>query len=485
MDIISNYQSLLESIGFEVATNGTVSTKTIEGSLPTTINGLRLILPIPELLRDPDWTTTIAFHPLSEQINAGESLVQRTLCLWITARLTTTLRVLAEEIALLAADTDRHRTLTIRQSKILKEIPTLNEKTIKKLLKIFDRATLDGEYRLINLYQARGKDLNGTLFPRVTFIEFPILARLKAVANAETDELDVFGVSGLTKNDITSLIGLFNIVIGNDTSYSFGSNHSNAPFFHSLLGAYKNLASQFNGLLALLGDIIEDGNELKIGGEWAIELIDNLSAYIGKIPPLEHNRGDRKAPPASQRHSLMSQVAQTNVRTNALPIQPQEPTRTTPKTRTQIVEIVDDAEDVDASNIPAVKTSNWGNTLKKLRVPVTAITSPEEQHGQPRGANINGQGRLMGYDANGYPIYEQPIVEQPRIVGRMSNGEPIYDRPPSGLPVMDNRGYQQPRGQSYPTQGQYHDPRQQSYYASNSPQPVRMSNRQLANGRPR
>lgn len=477
MDIISNYKALLESIGMTVNEDGSVYTQTDDGLVPTTINSLRLFLPLPDLLRDPDWSTTVAFHPLSEQINAGESLVQRTLGLWINARLTTTLRVLAEEISLLAADTDRHRTLTIRQSRILKEIPTLNEKVIKKLLKIFDRATLNGEHRLINIYQARGKELDGTLYPRVTFIDFPILTRLIAVSKGETDDLDVFGVNGLTKNDVASLIGLFNIITGTPKSYSFGSSHSNAPFFHSLLGAYLNLANHFNELINLLSDVIEDSSTLLIPCEQWGDLVSNLSAFIGKVPPLEHNRGDRKAPPATQRHSLMGQVAQTNMRSNAPEVPRQSAAPVSSPTRTQVVEIEDEAEAIDASNVPVAKTSNWSNTLKKLRTPVTAVTSPEEQRGRQRGVPGNGQGAFMGYDANGYPVYDQPAVQQPQVVGRMANGELIYDRPPGGVPAAPNRGYQPVRGQPYPAHGNYDQNRHQ-------PQPaMRMSRRQMANSR--
>lgn len=479
MDILSNYQSLLESIGMIVNPEGTVHTQTDDGVVPTTINGLQLILPLPDQLRDPDWETSVAFHPLSEQINAGESLVQRTLCLWINARLTTTLRVLAQEIALLAADTERHRHLTIRQSKILRDIPTLDEKTVKKLINIFKRATLDGEYRLINLYQARGKELNGTLYPRVTFIEFPILTRLTAVANGDTDEVDVFGVNSLSKNDLSSLIGLFTLITGAPANYSFGSNQSNAPFFHSALGAYANLATHFNGLIDLLDGAIDDIGELHIGLDWKPGLLDELSAFIGKIPPLEHNRGDRKAPPAAQRHSLMGQVAQTNLRSNAPPVAAPEPMRNAPATRTQVVEI-EDEEVVDASNAPVVKTSNWGTTLKKLRTPVTAVTRPEVERGQQRGAS----GRFLGYDRFNNPIYE-PVVEAPRIVGHLANGEPIYDRPLNGAPVQQNN---QPR---FAGNSQYVDPRyqqQQPYYNqqpynNGQPQPQRMSRRQMENSR--
>ena len=76
MPLVALYEAILTALGCSV-TDNLVSLETPDGTLPVIMDKRRLVLPSTEILRASRWTDWIAFHPLSESIARGESLVLR------------------------------------------------------------------------------------------------------------------------------------------------------------------------------------------------------------------------------------------------------------------------------------------------------------------------------------------------------------------------------------------------------------------------
>ena len=75
--LLQHYQAMLNALAFQVDENGFVYSKKVgtDVQIPTTIENRRLALPTEKLLSKPYWDVTVAFHPFSESVVRGESVM--------------------------------------------------------------------------------------------------------------------------------------------------------------------------------------------------------------------------------------------------------------------------------------------------------------------------------------------------------------------------------------------------------------------------
>lgn len=287
MNIIELYESILKSVNFVVDENHLVSYVIGNNKVPVQVSGKRLVLPVHDVLANPDWNATIAFHPLSEAIIRGESPVFRKLKIACLSRLTTVATCLVTELMGIAVDHDYHKKLSPTQSEFLDLIPNVKEETLTKLEKLLDVVSIDGDHRFVNMYIKRGGEFKGKKHQRVCVVDFPLVQELKSEGTY------VCGVNlGSLKNK-KAITALVNYVLpdAEGETYSFGSNSLAAPNLHALLTSFAKIAAKLNKVTNLFKKHLDNPTELHI--ELGFEKhIGDLAQYRDLIPSLTGNEGD-------------------------------------------------------------------------------------------------------------------------------------------------------------------------------------------------
>ena len=287
MTIIELYQSILKSVNFVVDENHLISFVIGNNKVPVQVSGKRLVLPVHDVLANPDWNSTIAFHPLSEAIIRGESPVFRKLKIACLNRLTTVATCLVTELMGIAVDHDYHKKLSPTQNEFLDLIPNVKEETLTKLEKLLDVVSIDGDHRMINMYVKRGGEYKGKKYQRVCVVDFPLIQELKSEGTYAC------GVNLNSLKNKKAIAALFNYVLpeAEGETYSFGSNSLAAPNLHALLTSYAKIATKLNKVTNLFKKHLDNPGDLHI--ELGFDkFIGDLAQYRDMIPSLTGNEGD-------------------------------------------------------------------------------------------------------------------------------------------------------------------------------------------------
>lgn len=447
---------------------------------PATINGKRLILPTQEILRNPDWKTTVAFHPLSENIMRGESEVLKTYRVYIKLHLTKVIGNLWAKLMEIAVNTDYHSKMSPDQLKILSHASTAIPKTLDKLENIIGKVDLRGDRQLINIYLKKGGKLDDKTYRRLAVVNFPIVNEF-----ANTDTKEIFGIKGMAERDFTAIVNLFNYLLPfNDDveTYSVGSNDDYAPYFHSLTAAFVKIAKRLNEVIDFLKPHIDNADELYTDLSW-IDFLNNFKMYRDEISPLEGNEGELPTSTAVVTNNLTSlgaSVASNNVTVRPTAQQPPPvnaqhpnyPTLLPQPTYTGAPHNPMPANAVEQPQVSATgeKLSSWAATRGKLYAP----REPEyPQYQQPHGyppAHIPPPGYTVPYNPHApqphmghMPGYNAPHYPPTIYPGAM----PQY-APPHNVAV-------DPYGRQFPTL-----PSQQNVYGY-APNGQPLSRRQASN----
>ena len=286
MELSKLYAALLASMNVVADKDGLLSLEYGDQSFPAAVEGKRLVLPTPELLRQGLGDNLIAFHPLSENILRGESPVLKKLKTMSIRKLEQVFSMLIEEFVSLTVDHKRHSKMSPDQKELLQTMPDADEKTYATLEKIFEACASNSRRKLLTIYLNRGGKLKLEKFARAAIVSFPIMQEF------DNDDTTIYGVK-CRKKDFVGLRQLFDYVVpgAQDSNYSYGSNDSDVPFFDALVHAYINVATQLNSRISLFKKHLSNADDLMIDLNWATP--DNLkwSKYRGAIPALEGNEG--------------------------------------------------------------------------------------------------------------------------------------------------------------------------------------------------
>ncbi len=316
MRLLNLYKAILESLGVYADELGLLTRRQLDGQAePVNVSvdsrAKRLILPHPELLRKGIPDELVTFHPMSEVSNRGESEVFRKLKLLVNLRLTTALVAIMEDLAELAADRERHATLSPKLLPMLEIVSNADQKFVSNLHSVINAALAGGKNRLLSIYMNRGGKYMGERRARVAIVAFPILEELL------NEDRKVFGVQ-LRAKDVTQLKDLFEWILPKCSevgSYNAYSDSLDAPYFEALMNAYVKVAKPLNAAIKIAGKHIENGSSLRIDTSWSDE-IRELETMRHEIPPLEGNkgislsgRGDEPTPAADGLQSLSSRVS--------------------------------------------------------------------------------------------------------------------------------------------------------------------------------
>ena len=274
------YKDILESAGLSVDNDSVVCLPTPAEDVPTIIDGKFLVLPTDDILRNPNWEDTIAFHPLSENVVRGESEVLKKLREILLTRATNVLTEVTSQLIHIASNTSMHKSLSPTQSEFLSHLPEADKKMVDTYLKMIASSSPVGANRFISMYLKRGGTHDGVKYNRLCVVDLPVL-------NADEDERSIFGVKMRIK-DLSSIRDLITYTLPGD--YTCGSKSQTAPYFQALLMSYIALMEDLNKVVKLFKKIFQNGDDLITDLSWKAE-ITCLSDMRDLIPILDGNQG--------------------------------------------------------------------------------------------------------------------------------------------------------------------------------------------------
>lgn len=287
--LIRLYESVLAAANLVVNNEGLISMDLCGVHSPCTVGkdpAKRLVLPTPAVLANPNWATTIAFHPLSESLLRGESEVLRKLKALLMMRVLGVVSDLSTQLMAIAVNVEAQKKLTPDQHEFLSLVGPVSENTFKDLSRINESLGVDRN-QLINMYLKRAGQWKGKGYSRVAVTTFPLLAELA------TPGKEVFGINLGSQKNKKAIKALFDYILpGNEDAdkYSYGSNNDVAPYFHAMMSSFVKIAKQLNSITKKFKKHLDEPESLMIDVEFDKDLND-LGKFRDIIPSLSGNEG--------------------------------------------------------------------------------------------------------------------------------------------------------------------------------------------------
>lgn len=279
MKLLELYEALLKTAGLVTTSDGFVS-KHVDGLVkPATIKGKRVVLPTPTHLANPDKTEIILFHPLSENIMHGESVVLEEFRSGINNKLNFTIGLLCYQLLLISTSVAEHSKLSPDQLEFLSKLKNADEKTLETFNKIL-KATggTQKQNTFVSIFLKRGGVVGGKKRSRAGIVSFPFYTDLKK------NESEVFGVKMRVK-DRETFINLMEYIfptIDVPESHNRGSDALVGPSLDALMKTVIGIAGPLNDQITLFANIIDDSEAMMINGDW-VESFDNIDAMNNEV----------------------------------------------------------------------------------------------------------------------------------------------------------------------------------------------------------
>ena len=296
MKLLDLYKSMLSASGRVVENESYVS---INNSLftdsdkndPLLIDGKRLVLPTYAQQSDPDRTNKIIFHPLSENILRGESIVVANLRSAFSIRINYSVAASISALLEVCSSINKHKTLSPDQAIILSLATNCDEDT-NKVFNSMAIKCLGEENKFVKIYLKRSGVINNVKFSRAGIVSFPFYEELKEAKDS------LYGIK-FRKKDREIILSMMEYLfpkIKISEGYNAGSDSSIAPFTDALMKTVLNLASNLNDVFELFKDKLDGFDKLIFDSEW-VEGFNDLNVFqneIRLIPTQAGNEGESK-----------------------------------------------------------------------------------------------------------------------------------------------------------------------------------------------
>ena len=489
-DLVEFYSRLLRDVGIFETEGAKLSIHDggESGELtPVTISGLRLVLPTEEILRNPKWNETVAFHPLSEDAIAGESPVFKRLKIYMDIRLSSTMIVLMKVLLGVTADKSRHGNLDARAIGLLHSLDSVTSKAVDDLNKLRRVLESVGEKKLMHVRVQRSGKVKDRGYRRATLISYPILTEF------ERDDDMVFGVKFSSKKSKREIASLFKWILDIDAEpidrHSKGSDAKVAPGFHSLILAYGSVMSRFAEIFDIFSNELDAYSDFKPALKWLDDAKD-LSPFNYKIPALEGN--DREA--LSDGAPKEAVVETTKKIVNSSASGSKSPDRDEVYTTSVTVIKDDELQPLPISKGPGgvTKVPSWSNRddpaerdeRERNRQKLNVTKDEEEDAFRRARENFNwtqrnGNGRRDSRDRDRRDDRYDRDRDRDRYRDRDRDRRDRYDDDDDDY--YDRRDSRRRRGSRYDDDDDYYDDRDRG--RSRDPRDSRRSNRDVRSGR--
>lgn len=391
--LITLYKSVLSAAGLVATDEGLVSMD-FDGILtPCTVGkkpSKRLVLPIPAILNNPNWNTTIAFHPMSESLLRGESEVLRKLKAMLMVRVLATTSDLAVQLMAIAVNVAAHKKLSPTQHEFLSIVGDVSENTFKDLTKITGSLTIEKGDQLINMYLKRAGQWKGKGYSRVAVTTFPLIQELG------TPGKEVFGHNLASLKNKRAIKALFDYILPETADadrYSYGTNSDIAPYFTAMMSSFTKVAKQLNSVTHKFKKHLDDADKLMIDIEYDKELND-LSKYRDLVPSLMGNEGvvlDKAGKEVKMSDKPATILLDTSAGKNAV---------------RNALATIQEAESETVSTVPPAVALPWETPQPQVAAPVAAPPpQPTTQNG------LVSFDSLLQRQLGGAQPYQQPFQQ--------------------------------------------------------------------------
>jgi hypothetical protein len=310
-NLIDLYKSFCTSVGIVADNEGFMSTL-LPGSdtpKPWIIESKRAVLPLPNQLAQPDWSGRIGFHPLLQNVAAGDSRVMEKFRDRMNGYADFELGMLLVDIANLAVKKNLHQDLSPAQAAYLGPFSDADEKFVKLLTDLLStKRVTKKNAEFVRFSVIKGRQWQGQKRSRVAVMHLP-LYELLPKDNKPTTILS----HKLRISDVKMLRSMYEFLftgLRELNHYEVGSDSKIAPSMESLMSAYGIFAEAVNKAVTVLEPVIGSSTALYIVDDWRNDLdnIEQLLPEIRKIPLLEGNAASERVAAVNAPAMISDQV---------------------------------------------------------------------------------------------------------------------------------------------------------------------------------
>ncbi len=416
------------------------------------VNKHKLCLPTDVNLKNLSQSEYMFFHPMSENIARGDSVIYNYMKLALTLRINYTIMGVASILLSIASDKTLDGKLKSHQLDLLAALPKLDKKTVDHFNNAIGKTDLD-ENVFFSVYNRRNGKVGGVTYNRAAVVRFPLIEQLVDPTKSEFWS----SVKGIRKADYANYLSLFNYLLPDwdvENAYSGASDSMEAPSFHALIDSFVKVMKRLNEVMDKFSDLA-DVEDLYSKEVPAIEsALSQLQKFANIISPLDGNMGECAANDA--------QVNQMQ----------QKPIGVPPVGMMGAAESKFDSVGGAQAQPQQAQWQQTAIPTQQQNVQM-ANTNMNQQQGQPRGFIGFGPGTLQQQQ------YGQQGFGGQVIIGYNQFNQPIY-----GNPQQQNNGFI-----GFPNQQQQmqqisnpNDPMQQWNQAVTSMQQQNAYQNQMQNG---
>lgn len=323
--LVNFYEQILKLAGLRSDKEGLVSAVIEDESVPFTVKGKRLALPLkPNMSKTED---LCIFHPLNENFRREESDVLQRYRGAINTRLNYVIGCMMEELLTLITSAGEHKKLTPNQSELLSVAPEADEGTLTRFSQLLKAMGVgDKEKSFVNIYLKKTATIRGKVYKRGAIVTFPFYKELVK------KEKTVYGVTLRIKDrdSIQKLLEYIIPFISNEESYNKGSSCDLSPSLDSLLKGVIGISANINTIADTYKHFLPLYDQYLYNDDWA-ETLDNihlLDPEIRLIPMQAGNEGATAAAPAQAPVNIPAVVTQPVPNVSApvapMPVQTQQ-----------------------------------------------------------------------------------------------------------------------------------------------------------------
>lgn len=302
MKLLEIYRAVLKYCGMEADDKGFITMRIDDKSEPAFIDGMRMVLPTDQQLRNVNPKESIVFHPLAENILRGESEVIQKLKTIINIRLNVTVGILGQTLLNLVASPAQHSKLDTEQAELLVAVSDADEKSVTNFVNVMLAGVKSTPERIFtNIYLKRGGTHREKRYSRVGIVTFPFYTNL---LEGKVDKIRV--------KDVETYKQLMQFIfpnIADSEEYNFGSDSHVAPYLEALLRSSANVATRLNDLITMFKDYIDEPDQLMFDSEWFeyFQDLNALTSEIRKVPVQQGSEGSvgREEAPAAAPAPMM------------------------------------------------------------------------------------------------------------------------------------------------------------------------------------
>lgn len=335
----------VDDVGQIVYRHTTDSSKTTPLFAKTPDGNRSLVMPIADVLTDYDPAKELAFHPLHEAIDMGESASLMIFRKTANVALNIKIGGLFAELCRIAESPAEQRKLNPEQAELTRLLADIKEGTAERLANTVQvrlaRNSSDASY--VHIALRRGAVCAGQKRSRVGIVLFPVLEQLDRITRMEAEgatpdkALEDTWFLKADKHLIPVLKQLYDFVfpeIGVRDGYNDYSDSHLAPFLEALLRTITRVGGRINEVVDMYANVLTNPDAYRVDLSWMhdLENFDDLAPLANSLSPIAGNagtpsRGTSKAPvattPAPQPQQQMQQPVV--VQPAPQPVQYQQP----------------------------------------------------------------------------------------------------------------------------------------------------------------